>query len=410
MEIEQKFETYAKEVKDYMAENDKRLKAIEEKGFESAETKEMFEKFDNALDEMKESIDKEVAALKRNNGYADKEGKTLTPEQVEHKEAFSSYLRKGHGEAEVQKAQEKAFEKKLLSVVVAEDGGLLVPDEMSNEIVKRVFDTSIIRDLASTQTISSSSFDIFEDLDEVESGWVAEREERTETDTPKVKLLKITAEEIFAQPKATQKFLEDASVNVESWLAEKAGEKISRDENYAFIRGNGLGKPRGILDYADGNGVFGTIETKNSGVNGDFAANPNAGDIFLDMVGELKQVYRQNAYWGMHRKTVSRVRKFKDNDGAYIWQPSFQAGQPDLLAGYPIREFDDMDAPADYGTGSYAVVFGDFRAGYQIVDRRGITLIRDAITQKGKVLFYFTKRVGGAVKNYDAIKRLKLSA
>jgi len=401
MTIETKIEQLGATFEEYKSHNDARLEEIKTKGFETAETKAKMEKVDVELDGLKSSIEKLHAVANRKQTTSGKEGKEYSEFEIAHKEAFAKFARKG---------DQSGFEKKEMSVIVAEDGGFLVPDEMSSEIVKRVFDTSPIRDLASVQTVSSSSLEMLEDLGQIESGWVAERQSRPETDNAKLNMLIIPNHELYAQPAATQKLLDDASINVESWLAEKAGEKFSRDENTAFVNGNGEGKPRGFTTYADGNGIFGTIERIKSGVNGDFAAAPDQADQLIEIHGSLKGAYKQNAYWAMHRKTVAAIRKFKDNEGMYLWQPSLQAGTPDMFLNSPIREMDDLVAPSDFTTGSLAIALADFRAAYQIVDRKGVSVLRDPYTKKGFVLFYFTKRVGGAVKNYDAIKLFELSA
>lgn len=405
-EIKKKIDELGTTVTNYKTENEKRLEELEKKGFETAETKAKFEAYDKTIDGLKETVDSLHAAFNKKSKTIEKGGKEYTELELEHKKAFDQFVRKGDRTL----FDKLAMEHKELSVISAEDGGFLVPYEMSSEIVKRAFDTSPIRDLISSQTISTASLEMIEDLDEMEAGWVAERDERAETDTPKLNKLIIPVHEIFAQPAASQKVLEDASINMEAWLGEKAGDKFSRLEATAFVLGNGEGKPRGFMTYADGDGKFGTVERLKTGVNGGFKADPDGGDSFIDLAQALKEVYRRNAYWGMHRSTCAAVRKFKTSDGQYIWQPSLQAGKPDMIAGLPIRELDDMVKPASFAAGSLPVVLADFRAAYQAVDRRGITLLRDPYTRKGFVLFYFTKRVGGGVKNFDAIKILELSA
>jgi HK97 family phage major capsid protein len=141
-------------------------------------------------------------------------------------------------------------------------------------------------------------------------------------------------------------------------------------------------------------------------VSGGFAAAPNGGDALLDALYGLKAEYRANAMWGMNRATTAVVRKLKDSDGTYLWSPGIAAGQPASLLGYPVASFEDMPSP---GASSLSIVVGDMRAAYQIVDRMGIRVLRDPFSAKPFVGFYSTKRVGGDVVNFEAIKALRLN-
>ncbi len=194
---------------------------------------------------------------------------------------------------------------------------------------------------------------------------------------------------------------------MEDWLAAKVAEKFSRTENAAFVNGTGVGQPRGFLTYAHGTTLPGTIEQVATGVNGGFAAAPAGADKLISMVYGLKTNYRNNGVWFMNRTTTAGVRLLKNSDGSYLWQPSIAAGQPSTLLGYPVATFDDMP---DYTTnGALAIAFGDLAQAYQIVDRLGIRGLRDPFTAKPYVKFYTTKRVGGDVINFEAIKLLKFA-
>lgn len=264
-----------------------------------------------------------------------------------------------------------------------------------------------MRAYASIQTISTDALEGLFDLDEAASGWVAETDSRSETNTPVVGKWRIPVHELYAKPRATQKLLDDAEINMEAWLASKVAEKFGRDEANAFVVGNGVGKPRGFLTYANGTTLPGTIEQVKTGANGAFASAPNGSDVLVTALYSLKQQYRANATWFMNRATTGLVRRLKDSNGQMVWAPGIAAGQPATLLGYPVASFEDMPNPA---TGSLSIAVGDMREAYQIVDRVGIRTLRDPYSAKPYVEFYTTKRVGGDVVNFEAVKIVDFSA
>lgn len=319
----------------------------------------------------------------------------------EYKSAFTSMLRKGREGGYLSDNERKA-----LLVGSDSDGGYLVPADMSGRITTKLFESSPIRQLANVQTISSDRLEGIEDLDEAAAGWVGETGDRAETNTPRIGKYEIPAMEMYAQPKATQRLLDDAAVDVEAWLTGKVSERLARLEATAFVSGDGVSRPRGFTSYptaatADATRPWGTIEHVNTGANGAFAAS-NPADMLHDLISSLKIGYLPNARWVTRRTVVALIRKFKEaTTNAYIWQPGLQAGQPAQLLGYPITLAEDMPALA---TGSLSMAFGDFRTSYQIVDRLGVRVLRDPYTEKPYVKFYTTRRVGGAVVNFEAIK------
>lgn len=318
-----------------------------------------------------------------------------------YKSAFERYLRKDDRVL-------TADEQKALSVGSDPDGGYVVYPDMSGRIVRKVFETSPVRSYAAVQVISSDALEGVYDLGEASSGWVAETAARTETNTPEIGVWRIPVHEQYAEPRVTQKLLDDAAINIEAWLADKVAEKLVRTENTAFVSGDGVGKPRGFLTYADGTTLPGTIEQFDTGVNGGFAADPNGGNVFLSAVYGMKEAYRANGVFFMNRGTLEAVRKLRDGDSNYLWQPSFQAGEPSRLLGYPVAGFEDM--PTHTGTGALAIAFADMSQAYQIVDRMGIRVLRDPYTSKPYIKFYTTKRVGGDVLNFEAIKLIAFQA
>jgi HK97 family phage major capsid protein len=260
-------------------------------------------------------------------------------------------------------------------------------------------------------TIGSDRLEGMNDLDEADAGWVGETGTRSDTDTPQVGKYEIPVHEMYAMPRATQKLLDDAAIDVEAWLAGKVADKLARTENAAFVTGNGVSKPRGFTAYttaatADGSRTWGQLEHVLSGASGDFAAADPADKLF-DVEAAMKPALLAGARWVTRRSVIAKVRKFKSTDDQYLWQPGLQAGAPASLIGYPITLAEDMPALAE---DSLSMALGNFAEGYQIVDRLGVRVLRDPFTAKPYVRFYTTKRTGGAVVNFDAIKFLKFNS
>lgn len=304
-------------------------------------------------------------------------------------------------------------EVKALQVGVQPDGGYLVPPDMSGRIVTRVFETSPIRQIANVQRIGGTELKGVTDRDEAGAiQWGSETTAPTESTTPQIGEWSIVAYEGRVEPKATQQMLEDASIDIEAWLARKVADKIGRGEAYSFVKGTGVDRPRGFATYttaatADSSRAWGQMEHVKTGANGDFAASSPA-DVIFTLVGAMKPAYLPNARFVTTREVITKIRKFKGaTTGDYLWQPGLTAGTPDRLLGYPITLAADLDALT---TDSLSLAFGDFAEGYQIVDRVGMTTLRDPYTAKPYIKFYTRLRVGGAVINFDAIKFLKFAA
>jgi HK97 family phage major capsid protein len=406
--------------------NDERLAQIEKKGSADVVTEAKLQKIEADLEKAQKIADEAVLASKRQSRIVtDERGEVVDLDRKAqewasmnarrrgavvgsfgaadmdgYKAAFDIFLRKGE---EVMGPDER----KALSVGTDPDGGYVVNPDLSGRIVMKVFETSPMRAYASIQVISSDALEGLFDLNEASSGWVGETDSRPETNTPQLGKWRIPAHELYAKPKATQKLLDDASINMEAWLASKVAEKFARDEANAFVVGNGVNKPRGFLTYSSGTTLPGTIERFDTGVNGAFAAAPNGGDVLINALYGLKQQYRANATWFMNRATLKLTRKLKDSDGAYLWSPGIAAGQPASLLGYPVASFEDMPDPA---TDSLSIAVGDMREAYQIVDRLGIRTLRDPYSAKPYVEFYTTKRVGGDVVNFEALKLIEFTA
>lgn len=388
---------------------------------------EKLKRINDDLDEKQEIIDKLYAAGRRKAITLD--GQAVTPDELDAKAlqwATVAARRRGtHVESythEDQVAYKKSLlnylrvgdqllsadELKTLSVGSDPDGGYVVDPDTSGRIVRKIYETSPIRQYASVQVISTDALEGLRDLDEGSFGWVGETSARVETATPTLQKWRIPVHEMYAEPRTTQKLLDDAAINIESWLAEKTSDKFARAENYAFVNGTGVDQPRGFLTYPAGTDNPGQIPQLSTGVNGDFAADPNGADKLIDMIHSLKSQYRNNAVFAMNRTTLGAVRLLKDSQGRMLWQPSLAAGMPSQLLGYPVAGFEDM--PNYTTTGALAIAFADFAELYQIVERMGIRTIRDSLTSKPYVKFYSTKRVGGDVSNFEAGVFLKFSA
>ena len=284
-------------------------------------------------------------------------------------------------------------------------GGYLVPAAQSARIMEIVYETSPLALLATVETIGSDRLEIAIDEGEGAAGWVGEEETRSETNTPTVGTQTIYVHELYAKPKATQRLLEDASTDMEAWIANKNGDKMARVEASALLLGDGVKKPRGLLTHTAGTaGTYarGSIVQVNSGSAATILADSIKGLPF-----NLKDLYHANARWLMKRSTLAVVALMKDSQNQYLWVPGLsQRGVDSTLAGYPVSLGDDMPA---LGANALSVAFGDFRRAYTVVRRLGITTLRDPYSSKPFVEFYSRMRVGGGVTNFEAVVLLKCS-
>ena len=375
--------------------NENRLSEIERKGHADPLHDGHLQRINDALDQHKSRMDRMETAQARPG----REMKSLGyngDDQAEYKSAFNMYLRKGM-DSGLEQIQSKA-----LSVGTDANGGFLVPNQMADLIVSIVNESSPLRALATVETISSDSLDIIEDVTDMDAAWGDETTVRSaETTSSTLGRNTIDTFELYAQPQATQKLVDDSSINIEEWVARKVADKMARLEAAAFVGGNGTTQPKGILTYTAGT-AFGQIQQINSGTSAVVTA-----DSLVQLYFSLKDEYARNATFLMHRTTVQAVRLLKEaTTNQYLWQPGLTAGTPHTLLGVPVALAADMPVAA---AASLPVAVGDFKRGYLIVDRIGIRTLRDPFTSKPFVKFYTTKRVGGEVVNTDAIKMLKLS-
>ena len=199
------------------------------------------------------------------------------------------------------------------------------------------------RRIATVRKIGSGAFRKPVSAGGAASGWAGETESRPETQSPDLELLDFPAGELYAMPAATQALLDDTVADVDAWLAEEVRDVFSAQESAAFVVGDGSKKPRGFLDYAqvdDAAHTWGTIGTVSTGVDGFDPTAPL--DAVMDLIYAPKSRYRAGSSFVMNRRTLSAMRKFKDADGNYVWQPAARAGQASTLLGYPVVEMEDM--------------------------------------------------------------------
>jgi HK97 family phage major capsid protein len=382
---------------EFKSANDERLDQIERRSADVV-TEDKVERINNALTRRLDEL-----TLKSARPSLARDGAARTHDAIEHKAAFESYMRSGESTGL------RALEVKAMSAGSNPDGGYTVPVEIESAIGERLTAISPIRSIAGQRTISGSVYKKPFMTAGPAVGWVGETGARTQTTSPVLDSLSFPAMELYAMPAATATLLEDSAVNIDQWLAAEVEQAFAVQEGAAFVTGDGANKPTGFLHYdtvANASWVWGKLGHVLTGVDGAFPAS-NPSDVLVDLIYELKAGYRQNASFVMNRKTQAAVRKFKDEGGNYLWQPPAQAGGRASLMTFPVVEAEDMP---DVATDSLSVAFGDFGRGYLVVDRAGVRVLRDPFTAKPYVLFYTTKRVGGGVQDFDAIKVLKFAA
>ncbi|QLF71364.1 phage major capsid protein [Peteryoungia desertarenae] len=380
--------------------NDRRLSEIEEKLTSDVVTRDKVERINKAMDEQSRLIDELV--LKKMRPQLSRPGQTLEASE-EHKAAFEAYVRRGDDQGL------RDLDQKALSAGVSGDGGYLVPEQVDGEIGRRLAAISPIRSLATVRQVSGAVLKKPFAATGFASGWVAETQGRPQTGTPELSELSFPTMELYAMPAATQALLDDAAVDIEAWIAAEVDLAFAEQEGTAFVSGDGVLKPKGFLAYdqvAESAWTWGRLGYIATGAAGAFAAT-GASDVLMDVVYALKAGHRQNGHFVMSRRTQGEVRKLKDADGNYLWAPPARPGEPASLIGFPVTEAEDMPEIAANAT---AIAFGDFRAGYLVVDRVGVRILRDPYSAKPYVLFYTTKRVGGGVQDFEAIKLVRFSA
>lgn len=397
-DVSEAFDEFMTAFSAFREANDERLKKVEKGVDADVLLRDKVDRINRALDEQKTALDQYV--LKQSRPPL---GGAAPLADVEHKQAFDGYVRRGDEQAL------RGIEQKAHSYASGPDGGYLVPSELETEIGRRLAILSPVRGISGVRQVSGAVLKKPFSISGPATGWVGETDARPQTASAKLAELQFPTMEIYAMPAATASLLDDAAVNVEQWIADEVETAFAEQEGDAFVNGDGVNKPRGFLDYesvADDAWAWGKIGHITTGIAGALP-DEDPSDKLIELIYGLRAGYRQNANFVMNRKTQSVLRKLKDNDGNYLWQPPSAVGEKASLMGFGLVEAEHMP---DIAADSPAIAFGDFGRGYLVVDRIGVRVLRDPYSAKPYVLFYTTKRVGGGVQDFEAIKLLKFSA
>jgi HK97 family phage major capsid protein len=387
------FQDFTRAFEAYKDTNDQRLADIERRSADPL-TDEKLARIDRTLDDLSIKLQRPHLS---SASYS-----TASAPLAAHKLAFDTYVRKGDT------APLSALETKALSANSNPDGGFTIPPEIEARVNASLKAISPIRSIAGIRQVSATVYKKPFATNGFATGWVGETAARPETSSPTLVSLDFPTMELYAMPAASPQLLDDSAVDIEQWIADEVNLVFAQQEGTAFVNGDGVNKPKGFLNYTKvdnttwSHGNVGFIKT---GVAGAFPAT-NASDKLIDLAYAVNAGYRANGTFVMNRTTQSAVRKLKDAQGAYLWQAAGQPGVPSTLMGFPVVEAEDMP---DIATDSYSIAFGDFKRGYLIVDRVGIRVLRDPYSAKPYVLFYTTKRVGGGIQDFAALKLLRFS-
>lgn len=399
-ELKKLIEAMGRAFEEFKAQNDSRIKAIESKGYAPADLEEKVARINadiSNIAEMKKQLEAIETAVARAQ-FGGGQGQSI--ESQNRLKAFSHLMRRGAENIKELEVQAAA------STLSDPDGGFTVPEEVDAAIDRVAATMSAMRSLATVMAISTDTYKKLVSQGGATSGWTAEKGSRSETTTPTLAEIAINTKEIYAMPYATQQLLDDSRIDIGAWLAGEVSIEFTEEEGDAFISGNGVEKPKGIGAYtmvANASYAWGKVGY----IAGGHASLLNNLDKLIDVQHALKPVYRNGASWLMNDATVGVVRKFKDGDGNYIWRPGLLEGAPDTLLSKPVVVDDNVD---DIGANKYPIFYGNFKRAYLIIDRLGTRVLRDPYTAKPYVAFYTTKRVGGGIVMYEALKALKIAA
>ena len=330
-------------------------------------------------------------------------GKANTEEQGEiERKALSHFARTG-SDVEVKAA---ASDNNV-------DGGYFVLPTVDLSIRNLMTDLSPMRGLAEVVSISTDRYERFYSMGKRGAKWVTEREDRPQ-DTARPELIKHSygVAELYAAPVATRHLLDDAATDIASWLINNATHDFSETEGEAFMTGDGIdNSPTGLLTYPtapekDFTRAWGNYQYVASGAN---PTDIQLADALIKLVATLRRPYKGNAVFVMNSNTAIRLRQIKDANDRYLWAPTGNLieGIEHPLLGQRVEIDETMP---DIGANALPIAFGDFRQGYVIVDRQGVRINRDELTQKGRIVFDVYKRVGGGAGDFNAIKFLKIAA
>jgi HK97 family phage major capsid protein len=333
-------------------------------------------------------------------------GDGLSADQRTHRDTFATWFRRGDRAID---ADMRALEVNAgLTTQSDPDGGYLVPVDMEQGIDRVMGTVSAMRMMARVVNISGDTYKKLVNMGGAGAGWVGEEDDRPETGTPTLREIAINTGELYANPAATQTLLDDARIDIAAWLADEVSIEFAEQESEAFITGSGIKKPRGILSYdtvANASYAWGKVGFVVTGAATAFASS-NPADAMIDLLFALRQGYRNGAAFLTSDSVMATIRKWKDGQGNYLWSPPSTAEQVGTILGKPVYTDDYMDG---LGAGKFPVAVADWKRAYTIADRMGVRILRDPFTNKPFVHFYTTKRVGGGITNFEAIKFLKCS-
>jgi len=399
----------------FRTKNDESIAELKAKKIDDVVLKEHVDRINKAIDGVQEKMQAEILDMKRQAIFAKNGGEAKAPELVEYEAKFGEYIRKGGDKtrAALEIAEQKAIEAKALATTSEPDGGFTVVPQIEQSMIDLVLLYSPVRQFAEVVTIGSGSLKQPVNKRGTSAAWVGETDARPQTATSQLAELEWVPGELYAEPAATQQMLDDSFLNVEQWMSNEVALAFAVKEAAAFVTGDGVKKPKGVLAYnvvADASYSWGSVGYIPTGASGAFTTQTQTagtgGDIFFDAIAALKYPYRANARFAANRRTVAAMRKIKSTYADYLWVPGLQNGQADSFAGYPLTEWEDMP---DLAANSFSLLFGDFKQFYRIVDRMGVRVLRDPFSSKPFVLFYTTKRVGGGIRNFEAAKIIKAS-
>lgn len=408
-ELKDAIEAKGKIWEDLKAKVDK-LEAEKAEGKTDPLLVETIAKMDNALNEqieIKRTLEARMTDMENKiarGEFAGGDKSVADKVKAEYRASFEKWFRKG-GEGNMDAVKQLAVQAGLSTLSDPDGGYLVAPPEFDQEIDRVAETISVMRRLCTVRPIGTSTYKKLVNMGGASSGWVAEKESRSETDTPTLREISLNTKEVYAEPGCTQISLDDATIDLPSWLADEVTVEFDEQEAEAFITGDGVAKPHGIAGYPfvpNSSYEWGKVGYTAGG----HATLLNNADKLIDLQHSLKSKYRNGAVWLMNDTTCSAIRKFKDGEGNYLWRPGLIEGKPDNLLGKPCEYDDNLD---DIGANKYPLFFGNFKRAYMIIDRKGIRILRDPYTSKGNVLFYTTKRVGGGIVMFEALKALKIA-
>ena len=374
--------------------NNERIKQLENHHADDTITRDKVDRINRSMDYMMDELRRPAKEFSVED----------THNNCEYRAAFNDYMRGGNTQ------QLKQLEIRALSAGVNSEGGYSVPSSIDQEIAMKLADTSPLRKMAMVQQISVGN--VYKKLNantNLSTSWVGEVASRTETNTPVFQELNVSLHEQYANPAASAILLEDSAIDIDAWLVEALQSAFAEAEATSFISGNGTNQPKGILTYTTKLGNTAEWNRLLIKKSGSASAIPSSdyGAFLIDLIYNLPTVYRHNAHWLLNRQTQAELRKLRDEAGNYLWLPPSSSDQSSMFLGHPVME--DSNMP-DIAANNLPILFGDFKAAYVIVDKFGTQILRDPYSNKPYVLFYTTRRVGGAMQNFDALRALKIAA